>query len=42
MDYQLKQANMMVARSKKELGTPEVDQTVAISGIIVELAIQTN
>lgn len=30
MDNQLKQANMMVARSKKELGTPEVDQTVAI------------
>jgi hypothetical protein len=30
MDNQLKQANMMVARSKKELGTPEVVQTVAI------------
>ena len=30
MDNQLKQANMMVARSKKELGTPEVAQTVAI------------
>ena len=30
MDNQLKQANMMVARSKKELGTPEVGQTVAI------------
>ena len=30
MDNQLKQANMMVVRSKKELGTPEVGQTVAI------------
>ena len=30
MDNQLKQANMMVARSKKELGTPEVGQTVAM------------
>jgi hypothetical protein len=30
MDNQLKQANMMVARSKKELGIPEVGQTVAI------------
>ena len=30
MDNQLKQANMMVARSKNELGTPEVVQTVAI------------
>ena len=30
MDNQLKQANMMVARSKKELGTPEVGQTVVI------------
>ena len=30
MDNQLKQANMIVARSKKELGTPEVGQTVAI------------
>ena len=28
MENQLKQANMIVARSKKELGTPEVGQTV--------------
>jgi hypothetical protein len=31
MDNQLKQANTMVARSKKELGTPAIGQTVAIS-----------
>ncbi|XP_071140618.1 uncharacterized protein [Mytilus edulis] len=30
MDSQLKQANTMIARSKKELGTAEVGQTVAI------------
>jgi hypothetical protein len=29
MDSQLKQANTMVARSKKELGTPAIGQTVA-------------
>ncbi|XP_071127764.1 uncharacterized protein [Mytilus edulis] len=30
MDSQLKQANTMIARSKKELGTAEVGQTVAV------------
>ena len=30
MDSQLKQANTMVARSKKELGTPAIGQTVAV------------
>ena len=30
MDSQLKQANTMIARSKKELGTAEVWQTVAV------------
>ncbi|CAC5396431.1 unnamed protein product [Mytilus coruscus] len=30
MDSQLKQANTMIARSKKELGTTEVGQTVAV------------
>jgi hypothetical protein len=30
MDSQLKQANTMVARSKKELGTPTIGQTVAV------------
>jgi hypothetical protein len=30
MDSQLKQANTMVVRSKKELGTPTIGQTVAV------------
>ncbi|CAC5426742.1 unnamed protein product [Mytilus coruscus] len=30
IDSQLKQANTMIARSKQELGTPEVGQTVAV------------
>jgi hypothetical protein len=30
MDSQLKQANTMVAKSKKELGTPAIGQTVAV------------
>jgi hypothetical protein len=38
IDNQLKQATMMVARSKKELGTPEVGQTVPF--FILEMGLE--